>query len=120
MCQLNRDVNCLLLFLLVVGLLPREDDDINDVTSMAGVNLREENAKILTSVVGSVEKSCQDQPFLSPSPVLSRILHTGTGSMLGQSQTEDTTSRQHIRITHQHFYGRFNLLEAHTTGPFKS
>ncbi|XP_074523815.1 transcription initiation factor TFIID subunit 4-like isoform X2 [Halichoeres trimaculatus] len=55
----------------------REDDDINDVASMAGVNLREENAKILTTIVGSVEKSCQDQPFLSPSPVLSRILRTG-------------------------------------------
>ncbi|XP_078114356.1 transcription initiation factor TFIID subunit 4-like [Sander vitreus] len=55
----------------------REDDDINDVASMAGVNLREENAQILTSVVGSVVQSCQDQPFLSPNPVLSRILRTG-------------------------------------------
>uniref|UniRef100_UPI0037E92778 transcription initiation factor TFIID subunit 4-like n=1 Tax=Semicossyphus pulcher TaxID=241346 RepID=UPI0037E92778 len=55
----------------------KEDDDINDVASMAGVNLREENAKILTTTVGSVVKSCQDQPFLSPNPVLSRILHTG-------------------------------------------
>ncbi|XP_034529984.1 transcription initiation factor TFIID subunit 4B-like [Notolabrus celidotus] len=55
----------------------KEDDDINDVASMAGVNLREENAKILTTMVGSVVKSCQDQPFLSPNPVLSRILHTG-------------------------------------------
>lgn len=57
---------------------PREDDDINDVASMAGVNLREENAQILTTVVGSVVQSCQDLPFLSPNPVLSRILHTGT------------------------------------------
>ncbi|KAF3835595.1 hypothetical protein F7725_028153 [Dissostichus mawsoni] len=32
----------------------KEDDDINDVASMAGVNLREENAQILISVVGSV------------------------------------------------------------------
>ncbi|XP_062280140.1 transcription initiation factor TFIID subunit 4 [Scomber scombrus] len=55
----------------------REDDDINDVASMAGVNLREENAQILTTMVGSVVQSCQDQPFLSPNPVLSRILHTG-------------------------------------------
>ncbi|XP_008276396.1 transcription initiation factor TFIID subunit 4-like [Stegastes partitus] len=55
----------------------KEDDDINDVASMAGVNLREENAQILTTVVGSVVQSCQDQLFLSPHPVLSRILHTG-------------------------------------------
>ncbi|XP_054644598.1 transcription initiation factor TFIID subunit 4-like isoform X2 [Dunckerocampus dactyliophorus] len=55
----------------------KEDDDINDVASMAGVNLREENAQNLTSTVGSVVQSCQDQLFLSPSPVLSRILHAG-------------------------------------------
>ncbi|XP_047443594.1 transcription initiation factor TFIID subunit 4-like isoform X2 [Mugil cephalus] len=55
----------------------KEDDDINDVASMAGVNLREENAQILTSVVGSVVQSCQDQLFLSPPPMLSRILRTG-------------------------------------------
>ncbi|XP_038572787.1 transcription initiation factor TFIID subunit 4 isoform X1 [Micropterus salmoides] len=55
----------------------KEDDDINDVASMAGVNLKEENARILTTMVGSVVQSCQDQPFLSPNPVLSRILHTG-------------------------------------------
>ncbi|XP_010780538.1 transcription initiation factor TFIID subunit 4B-like, partial [Notothenia coriiceps] len=57
----------------------KEDDDINDVASMAGVNLREENAQILISVVGSVVQSCQDQPFLSPPPLLSRILRTGQG-----------------------------------------
>ncbi|XP_027146415.1 transcription initiation factor TFIID subunit 4-like [Larimichthys crocea] len=55
----------------------KEDDDINDVASMAGVNLREENAQILTTMVGSVVQSCQDQPFLSPNPLLSRILQTG-------------------------------------------
>ncbi|XP_075997664.1 transcription initiation factor TFIID subunit 4-like [Genypterus blacodes] len=55
----------------------KEDDDINDVASMAGVNLREENAQILTTTVGSVVQSCQDQAFLSPSPVLAQILHTG-------------------------------------------
>ncbi|XP_036971656.1 transcription initiation factor TFIID subunit 4B-like isoform X2 [Acanthopagrus latus] len=55
----------------------KEDDDINDVASMAGVDLREENAQILTTMVGSVVQSCQDQLFLLPKPVLSRILHTG-------------------------------------------
>ncbi|CAJ1064687.1 putative ATP-dependent RNA helicase DDX10 [Xyrichtys novacula] len=55
----------------------KEDDDINDVTSMAGINLGEEHAKILTTMVGSVVKSCQDQPFLSPNLLHSRILHIG-------------------------------------------
>ncbi|KAF3691362.1 Transcription initiation factor TFIID subunit 4B [Channa argus] len=55
----------------------KEDDDINDVASMAGVNLTEENAQILTTMVGSVVQSCQDQAFVSPNTVLSRILHAG-------------------------------------------
>uniref|UniRef100_A0A3P9H2K8 Transcription initiation factor TFIID component TAF4 C-terminal domain-containing protein n=1 Tax=Oryzias latipes TaxID=8090 RepID=A0A3P9H2K8_ORYLA len=55
----------------------REDDDINDVASMAGVNLREENARNLTSTVGSVVQSCQDQLFLSPHELLTSVLHTG-------------------------------------------
>lgn len=58
----------------------REDDDINDVAFMAGVNLREENAQILTTKVGSVVQSCQEQLFLSPNPVLRRILRAGTSS----------------------------------------
>lgn len=62
----------------------REDDDINDVASMAGVNLREENAQILTTMVGSVVQSCQDQLFLSPNPALRRILHAGTKAMQRQ------------------------------------
>lgn len=55
----------------------KEDDDINDVASMAGVNLREESAQIITSVVGSVVQSCQDQLFLSPNQLLNQILQAG-------------------------------------------
>ncbi|KAK7880453.1 hypothetical protein WMY93_032910 [Mugilogobius chulae] len=64
----------------------KEDDDINDVASMAGVNLREENAQILTSHVGAVVQSCQDQPFLAPKPLLTRILHKG--QPLGVTEVE--------------------------------
>ncbi|KAJ0032075.1 hypothetical protein NQD34_002156 [Periophthalmus magnuspinnatus] len=55
----------------------KEDDDINDVASMAGVNLREENAQILTTQVGAVVQSCQDQPFLAPNALLGRVLQMG-------------------------------------------
>ncbi|KAJ7986374.1 hypothetical protein DPEC_G00339250 [Dallia pectoralis] len=58
----------------------REEDDINDVASMAGVNLTEENARILATnseLVGSVVQSCCDEPFLSPGPLHTCILHTG-------------------------------------------
>ncbi|TKS74184.1 TFIID subunit 4 RNA polymerase II [Collichthys lucidus] len=66
----------------------KEDDDINDVASMAGVNLREENAQILTTMVGSVVQSCQDQPFLSPNPLLSRILQTEVVALVSHATQE--------------------------------
>ncbi|XP_075682435.1 transcription initiation factor TFIID subunit 4B isoform X2 [Rhinoderma darwinii] len=58
----------------------REEDDINDVTSMAGVNLNEENACILATnseLVGAVIRSCKDEPFLFTSPLQIRILDIG-------------------------------------------
>uniref|UniRef100_A0A3Q4N8Q4 TAF4A RNA polymerase II, TATA box binding protein (TBP)-associated factor n=1 Tax=Neolamprologus brichardi TaxID=32507 RepID=A0A3Q4N8Q4_NEOBR len=45
-----------------------DDDDINDVASMAGVNLSEESANILATnsiTVGAVTHSCKDEAFLS-------------------------------------------------------
>ncbi|XP_029973755.1 transcription initiation factor TFIID subunit 4 isoform X2 [Salarias fasciatus] len=53
----------------------RDDDDINDVASMAGVNLSEESARILATgseLVGMVTRSCKDETFLS-APSLTRI-----------------------------------------------
>ncbi|XP_072267394.1 transcription initiation factor TFIID subunit 4B isoform X2 [Pyxicephalus adspersus] len=58
----------------------REEDDINDVTSMAGVNLNEENACILATnseLVGTVIRSCKDEPFLFTSALQTRILDIG-------------------------------------------
>lgn len=58
----------------------RDDDDINDVASMAGVNVSEENARILafgSELVGSVIRSCQEEPFLFPSALQTRVLHIG-------------------------------------------
>ncbi|XP_068996730.1 transcription initiation factor TFIID subunit 4-like [Embiotoca jacksoni] len=53
----------------------RDDDDINDVASMAGVNLSEESARILATnseIVGMVTRSCKDETFLT-TPSLTRI-----------------------------------------------
>ncbi|XP_031979850.1 transcription initiation factor TFIID subunit 4B isoform X1 [Corvus moneduloides] len=58
----------------------RNEDDINDVTSMAGVNLSEENACILSAnseLIGTVIHSCADEPFLSPEALQSKILNIG-------------------------------------------
>ncbi|NXY72252.1 TAF4B factor, partial [Glareola pratincola] len=58
----------------------RDEDDINDVTSMAGVNLNEENACILATnseLIGTVIRSCADQPFLSSEALQKKILNIG-------------------------------------------
>ncbi|KAF3817462.1 hypothetical protein GH733_012753 [Mirounga leonina] len=58
----------------------RDDDDINDVASMAGVNLLEESARILATnseLVGTLTRSCKDETFLLPAPLQRRILEIG-------------------------------------------
>lgn len=58
----------------------RDDDDINDVASMAGVNLSEESANILATnsgLVGAVTHSCKDEAFLSCSLLQRRMLEIG-------------------------------------------
>nr|XP_020448933.1 transcription initiation factor TFIID subunit 4-like [Monopterus albus] len=58
----------------------KDDDDINDVASMAGVNLSEESANILATnsgLVGAVTHSCKDEAFLSCSILQSRMLEIG-------------------------------------------
>ncbi|XP_051952848.1 transcription initiation factor TFIID subunit 4-like [Xyrauchen texanus] len=57
----------------------RDDDDINDVASMAGVNLNEESARILATnseLVGTQIRSCKDEAFLPPGLLHRRILET--------------------------------------------
>uniref|UniRef100_A0A8C1I7T7 TAFH domain-containing protein n=1 Tax=Cyprinus carpio TaxID=7962 RepID=A0A8C1I7T7_CYPCA len=57
----------------------RDDDDINDVASMAGVNLTEESARILATnsdLVGTQIRSCKDEAFLSTGLLHRRILET--------------------------------------------
>ncbi|KAM7423710.1 hypothetical protein PAMA_000194 [Pampus argenteus] len=62
----------------------RDDDDINDVASMAGVNLNEESARILATnseLVGTQIRSCKDEAFLHPGLLHRRILETGERSV---------------------------------------
>ncbi|XP_056334654.1 transcription initiation factor TFIID subunit 4 [Danio aesculapii] len=57
----------------------RDDDDINDVASMAGVNLNEESARILATnsdLVGTQIRSCKDEAFLPTGLLHRRILET--------------------------------------------
>ncbi|XP_058487988.1 transcription initiation factor TFIID subunit 4-like [Solea solea] len=56
----------------------KDDDDINDVASMAGVNLSEESANILATnsgLVGVVTHSCKDEAFISCALLQRRMLN---------------------------------------------
>ncbi|XP_056461676.1 transcription initiation factor TFIID subunit 4-like isoform X2 [Gadus chalcogrammus] len=58
----------------------KDEDDINDVASMAGVNLTEESARILATnseLVGAVTHSCKDEAFLSTAVLQRRMLEIG-------------------------------------------
>ncbi|XP_075331010.1 transcription initiation factor TFIID subunit 4-like [Odontesthes bonariensis] len=58
----------------------KDDDDINDVASMAGVNLSEESARILATnseLVGMVTRSCKDEAFLSAPSLTQLALQIG-------------------------------------------
>ncbi|MEQ2302653.1 transcription initiation factor TFIID subunit 4 [Ameca splendens] len=58
----------------------KDDDDINDVASMAGVNLSEESANIMATnsgLVGAVTHSCKDEAFLSSTLLQRRMLEIG-------------------------------------------
>ncbi|XP_078103995.1 transcription initiation factor TFIID subunit 4 [Sander vitreus] len=59
----------------------KDDDDINDVASMAGVNLSEESANILATnsgIVGAVTHSCKDEAFLSYAILQRRMQEIGS------------------------------------------
>ena len=58
----------------------RDDDDINDVATMGGVNLSEESRNILATnseLMSGQLRSCQDVSFLSTQPLLARINERG-------------------------------------------
>ena len=58
----------------------RDDDDINDVAAMGGVNLQEESQRILATnadIVGQQIRSCKDENFLFTTPLYKRINQIG-------------------------------------------
>ncbi|XP_062318369.1 transcription initiation factor TFIID subunit 4-like [Osmerus eperlanus] len=76
----------------------REEDDINDVASMAGVNLSEESARILatnSALVGAVTRSCKDEAFLHTSTLQRRILEIGKRCGLVELGPEVVTFLSH-------------------------
>lgn len=85
----------MILVLFALSVSSRDDDDINDVASMAGVNLSEESARILATnseLVGTVTRSCKDETFLSTSLLTRRALEIGETHELKRKRTAYTVS----------------------------
>jgi len=81
-CCTERVKSAVIDCLLISGFLifSREDDDINDVATMGGVNLSEESRNILSSsteLIGAQLRSCRDEPFLDMSILNERIQRIG-------------------------------------------
>ncbi|XP_063744461.1 transcription initiation factor TFIID subunit 4-like isoform X2 [Eleginops maclovinus] len=101
----------------------RDDDDINDVASMAGVNLSEENARILATsseLVGAVTRSCKDEAFLSPSLLTRRALEIGKKFGVGELGTNvinyiSYAAQQRLR----HLLEKVSLAAQHKNLTFK-
>lgn len=54
----------------------RDDDDINDVAAMGGVNLQEESQRILAGnadIIGQQIRSCKDENFLHSTPLHTKV-----------------------------------------------
>ena len=58
----------------------RDDDDINDVATMGGVNLTEESRNILATssdLMAGQMRSCKEEAFLSSSVFISKLNAAG-------------------------------------------
>lgn len=87
----------------------RDDDDINDVASMAGVNLSEESANILATtseLVGMVTHSCKDEAFLSASLLQRRMLEIGENRKILSQRT--VCPHSHLSLPHLNASRRFS------------
>ncbi|XP_055490269.1 transcription initiation factor TFIID subunit 4-like [Leucoraja erinacea] len=81
----------------------RDEDDINDVTSMAGVNISEENARILATnskLVGAVIRSCKEETFLSSVPLQTKTLEIGKKHGVTEVDSEVLSTISHATQEH--------------------
>lgn len=101
----------------------KDDDDINDVASMAGVNLSEESANILATnsgLVGVVMRSCKDEPFLSHPLLQRKILEIGKRFGVTDVGGEVVTFVSHaIQHRLQDLLEKVTYVAQQKVGPFK-
>ncbi|XP_069778676.1 transcription initiation factor TFIID subunit 4-like isoform X2 [Narcine bancroftii] len=106
-----------------VGSTFREEDDINDVASMAGVNINEENARILATnseLVGAVIRSYKEETFLFSVPLQKKILEIGMKHCVTQVNSDtlniiSQATQEHLR----ELVERLTLIAQHRMKVYK-
>uniref|UniRef100_A0A8C9ZWY7 TAF4A RNA polymerase II, TATA box binding protein (TBP)-associated factor n=1 Tax=Sander lucioperca TaxID=283035 RepID=A0A8C9ZWY7_SANLU len=101
----------------------KDDDDINDVASMAGVNLSEESANILATnsgIVGAVTHSCKDEAFLSYAILQRRMQEIGSRYGVTELGAEVVNLVSHATQQRlQNLLGRVSEVAQQKNGTFK-
>ncbi|XP_068450800.1 transcription initiation factor TFIID subunit 4 isoform X2 [Clinocottus analis] len=105
------------------GGLFKDEDDINDVASMAGVNLSEESANILATnsrLVGAVTHSCKDEAFLSFAILQRRMQEIGRRHCVTDLGAEVVNLVSHATQQRlQNLLGKVSQVAQQRNGNFK-
>lgn len=101
----------------------RDDDDVNDVAAMGGVNLAEESQKIMASgaeLVGTQIRSCKDEPFFDTNVLAARISKITKKHGLGDPSEEVVTLISHATQERlKDIVERLGVLAEHRTENLK-
>ncbi|XP_077982587.1 transcription initiation factor TFIID subunit 4-like [Glandiceps talaboti] len=102
----------------------RDDDDINDVASMAGVNLTEENARILATnaeFIGTQVRSCKEEQFLHPTPLQRKVAEIARRHGLDEPSSELCTMLSHATQERlKDLVGKLALIAQHRMEIYKN
>ncbi|XP_072324599.1 transcription initiation factor TFIID subunit 4-like isoform X1 [Scyliorhinus torazame] len=107
----------------VGGATFRDEDDINDVASMAGVNINEENARILATnseLVGTVIRSCKDEAFLSPVSLQKKALEIGKKHGVTEMNSDVLNTISHATQEHlRELVEKLTVIARHRMATYK-
>ncbi|XP_070575725.1 transcription initiation factor TFIID subunit 4-like [Ptychodera flava] len=102
----------------------RDDDDINDVASMAGVNLSEESARILATnaeFIGTQVRSCKDEQFLHMSPLQRKLAEIAKKHGLDEPSSEICNMVSHATQERlKNLIGKLALIAQHRMEIYKN
>ncbi|XP_078071734.1 transcription initiation factor TFIID subunit 4-like isoform X2 [Mustelus asterias] len=107
----------------VGGATFRDEDDINDVASMAGVNINEENARILATnseLVGTVIRSCKDEAFLSSVSLQKKALEIGKKHGVTEVNSDVLSTISHATQEHlRELVEKLTMIARHRMTTYK-